>query len=103
LPVSQSPLASQQTTQKKEVEKSGIYAHFFGPDGRKELSYTEFEAFIRSLHQGVLQLEFERYDTKGEGRHFLIQRRSVARVLYRANTNRAHTQARSPPARSACR
>lgn len=63
----ESPLGSQQTTHKKEVEKSGIYAHFFGLDGKKELTYTEFENFIKSLHQGVLQLEFDRYDSKGEG------------------------------------
>lgn len=64
----ESPLGSQQTTHKKEVEKSGIYAHFFGLDGKKELTYTEFENFIKSLHQGVLQLEFDRYDSKGEGK-----------------------------------
>lgn len=64
----ESPLGSQQTTHKKEVEKSGIYAHFFGLDGKKELTYAEFENFIKSLHQGVLQLEFDRYDSKGEGK-----------------------------------
>jgi Ca2+-binding EF-hand superfamily protein len=64
----ESPVGSQQTTHKKEVEKSGIYTHFFGADGKKELTAAEFENFIKSLHQGVLQLEFERFDAKGDGK-----------------------------------
>jgi hypothetical protein len=83
----ESPLGSQQTTHKKEVEKSGIYAHFFGLDGKKELTYAEFENFIKSLHQGVLQLEFDRYDSKGEGE---------CRTRTRTRTT-AHAHAHAPP------
>jgi len=31
------------------------------------LTYEEFEGFLKSLHQGVQQLEFSRYDAKGRG------------------------------------
>jgi len=64
----ESTLGSQQSTRKKDLEKSRIFSHFFGPDGTKELTYEEFEGFLKSLHQGVQQLEFSRYDAKGRGK-----------------------------------
>ena len=40
----------------------GLMSHFFGEDGRRQLSAEAFQRFIRDLRAELLRLEFEHYD-----------------------------------------
>lgn len=79
-----------------EVDATGLFPVFFGADGRKKLKSTEFQQFVRQLHDGIMELEFKSFDAKNTGtisaHDFAV---SIVRSLARAR--------RAPTHRDPCR
>lgn len=46
---------------------SGILISFFGKQGTKKLSLSEFSTFLAQLHEELVKLEFAHYDVLGRG------------------------------------
>jgi len=66
-----SPPATQTTTEDGGIAQ-GWLTHFFGRDGKKELTIEVFSDFLRQLHKDVVDMEFGLYDKQGTG--FVSQR-----------------------------
>ncbi|KAG0627671.1 hypothetical protein M758_2G219500 [Ceratodon purpureus] len=49
------------------VEDAGLVELFFGTDGKRELPRTQFEKFLRDLHEEITRLEFAHYDFENRG------------------------------------
>jgi len=52
---------------KKTERNQGLLAQFFGEDGTKKLSFSEFAFFLRELQERLLIMEFRHYDYKNHG------------------------------------
>ncbi|KAL6045215.1 Calcium uptake protein 1, mitochondrial, variant 2 [Balamuthia mandrillaris] len=61
----ESPFTQKQRAESKAVASAGLFAYFFGEDGSKSISFDHFVHFMRSVREGVMDLEFQRYANKG--------------------------------------
>ena len=50
-----------------EVDSTGLLSVFFGPDGKKKLKSSDFQKFVHSLHDSILELEFRSFDPLKSG------------------------------------
>ncbi|KAI9363947.1 hypothetical protein DFJ73DRAFT_810300 [Zopfochytrium polystomum] len=50
-----------------DFSHSGVFAHFFGSDGKKQLTFEEFAKFMKRLNREILNLEFHEFVTDENG------------------------------------
>ncbi|XP_024398218.1 calcium uptake protein, mitochondrial isoform X2 [Physcomitrium patens] len=51
----------------KDIDNAGMVEFFFGTNGNRQLPLTQFERFLKELHEEIIRLEFAHYDYDNRG------------------------------------